>query len=100
MFQDMLDRIDTNTTKALFHLEIVQRDEQEELERLERLEQQRARRQAAGMAFTGAMSTAAAAGEEAAKATPFVRDQPKVKPNDPCYCGSGKKFKKCHGASI
>ena len=28
MFQDMLDRIDTNTTKALFHLEIVSRDEE------------------------------------------------------------------------
>jgi len=51
MFQDMLDRIDTNTTKALFHLEIVQRDDQEEIERLERLERQRARRQSAGMAF-------------------------------------------------
>ncbi len=98
MFQDMLDRIDTNTTKALFHLEIVSRDEQEERERLERLEQQRARKQAAGMAFTGAMATADAAGAEAARHTPFVRDQPKVKPNDPCYCGSGKKFKKCHGA--
>lgn len=98
MFQDMLDRIDTNTTKALFNLEIVQRDEQEEIERLERLERQRERRQAAGMAFTGAMGTAEAAGAEAARHTPFVRDQPKVKPNDPCYCGSGKKFKKCHGA--
>lgn len=98
MFQDMLDRIDTNTTKALFHLEIVNRDEQEELERLERLEQQRARRQAAGMAFTGAMGTAEAAGAEAARHTPYVRDSPKMKPNDPCYCGSGKKFKKCHGA--
>src|SRR5688572_13771697 len=98
MFQDMLDRIDTNTTKALFNLEIVQRDEQEEIERLERLERQRARRQAAGMAFTGAMSTAEAAGAEAARHTPFVRDTPKMKPNDPCYCGSGKKFKKCHGA--
>lgn len=98
MFQDMLDRIDTNTTKALFHLEIVNRDEQEELERLERLEQQRARRQAAGMAFTGAMGTAEAAGAEAARHTPFVRDTPKMKPNDPCHCGSGKKFKKCHGA--
>ncbi len=98
MFQDMLDRIDTNTTKALFNLEIVDRSEQEEIERLERLEMQRARRQAAGMAFTGAMSTADAAGAEAARHTPFVRDQPKVKPNDPCYCGSGKKFKKCHGA--
>ncbi|CAN5526462.1 preprotein translocase subunit SecA [soil metagenome] len=98
MFQDMLDRIDTNTTKALFNLQIVDRDEQEERERLERLEMQRSRRQAAGMAFTGAMSTAEAAGAEAARHTPFVRDQPKVKPNEPCYCGSGKKFKKCHGA--
>ena len=100
MFRDMLDRIDTNTVRALFNLEIVVKDEQEEMERLERLERQRARRQAAGMAFTGAMATATSAGEEALKHTPFVRDQPKVKPNDPCYCGSGKKFKKCHGAGI
>ncbi len=98
MFQDMLDRIDTNTTKALFNLEIVDRNEQEEIERIERLEQQRAKRQAAGMAFTGAMSGAEAAGAEAARHTPFVRDSPKMKPNEPCYCGSGKKFKKCHGA--
>jgi preprotein translocase subunit SecA len=27
------------------------------------------------------------------------RDEPKIGRNDPCYCGSGKKFKKCHGAS-
>ena len=100
MFQDMLDRIDTNTTKALFNLEIVNRDEQEERERLERLEMQRARRQAAGMAFTGAMGTAEVAGAEAARHTPFVRDTPKVKPNEPCYCGSGRKFKKCHGAGV
>ncbi len=98
MFQDMLDRIDTNTVKALFNLEIVTQDEQAERERLERLELQRSRKQAAGMAFTGAMAGADAAGAEAARHTPFVRDQPKVKPNDPCYCGSGKKFKKCHGA--
>lgn len=98
MFQDMLDRIDTNTCKALFHLQIVTRDEQEEIERLERLAEQRARRQAAGMAFTGAMATAESAGAEAARHTPFVRDTPKMKPNEPCYCGSGKKFKKCHGA--
>jgi preprotein translocase subunit SecA len=101
MFQDMLDRIDTNTTKALFNLEIVVRDEQAEMERLERLERQRARRQAAGMAFTGAMATATAAGDtEAVRHTPFKRDTPKMKPNDPCYCGSGKKFKKCHGAGV
>jgi preprotein translocase subunit SecA len=101
MFQDMLDRIDTQTTRALFNLEIVVKDEQEEMARLERLEQQRARRQAAGMAFTGAMATATAAGDtEEVRHTPFKRDQPKVKANDPCYCGSGKKFKKCHGAGM
>jgi len=32
-------------------------------------------------------------------ATPFRRTEPKVGRNDPCYCGSGKKFKKCHGQS-
>ena len=100
MFQDMLDRIDTNTTKALFNLEVVVKDEKEEMERLERLEKQRARRQASGMAFTGAFASAAGAGEEAAKHTPFVRDQPKIGPNDPCSCGSGRKYKKCHGAGM
>jgi len=98
MFQDMLDRIDTNTTRSLFNLEIVQKDEQEEMERLERLERQRAQKQAAGMAFTGAYEGVQSAGDEALKSTPFVRDQPKVKPNEPCHCGSGRKFKKCHGA--
>ncbi len=28
---------------------------------------------------------------------PYVRAEPKVGRNDPCSCGSGKKFKKCHG---
>lgn len=100
MFQEMLDRIDTNTARSLFNLEIVARDEQAELEELERLERQRARKRAAAMSFTGAFEGAAAAGEEAARHTPFVRDQPKVKPNDPCTCGSGKKYKKCHGAGM
>ena len=101
MFQDMLDRIDTNTCKSLFHLQIMTQDEQEERERLARLEAQRARRQAAGMAFTGAMATATAAGDtDEVRHTPYVRSTPKMKPNEPCYCGSGKKFKKCHGAGI
>ncbi len=31
-------------------------------------------------------------------ATPYVREAPKVGRNDPCPCGSGRKFKKCCGA--
>jgi preprotein translocase subunit SecA len=27
-----------------------------------------------------------------------VADEDKIGRNDPCWCGSGKKFKKCHGA--
>ena len=29
---------------------------------------------------------------------PVQNQQPKIGGNDPCYCGSGKKFKYCHGA--
>jgi preprotein translocase subunit SecA len=27
-----------------------------------------------------------------------VADEDRIGRNDPCWCGSGKKFKKCHGA--
>ena len=41
----------------------------------------------------------AALGLEQRSATPtFRRDEPKVGRNDPCPCGSGKKFKQCCGA--
>jgi uncharacterized protein YecA (UPF0149 family) len=33
----------------------------------------------------------------AAKAETVRRERPKVGRNDPCPCGSGKKYKKCHG---
>ena len=42
---------------------------------------------------TGAAGQSAAAEME----EPFTRDQPKVGRNDPCWCGSGEKFKRCHG---
>jgi preprotein translocase subunit SecA len=37
-------------------------------------------------------------GGDDAPIKPVRRDEPKIGRNDPCYCGSGKKFKKCHGA--
>jgi preprotein translocase subunit SecA len=41
---------------------------------------------------------AAASGGQDAKVETVQRNQPKVGRNDPCPCGSGKKYKKCHGA--
>jgi preprotein translocase subunit SecA len=90
MFQQMLDRIDTTTIRSLFNLQVVAEQAPETL-------QQRGARRASALNFTGPNQGAAAAGEEAAKAKPMVRDQPKVGRNEPCPCGSGKKFKKCHG---
>ena len=60
-------------------------------------------------AFAGAMQSGAGAGAGAQR-PPRVggddaviktvrRDEPKVGRNDPCPCGSGKKYKKCHGAA-
>jgi uncharacterized protein YecA (UPF0149 family) len=31
---------------------------------------------------------------------PYRRSEPKLGRNDPCHCGSGKKFKKCHGVKV
>ncbi len=45
-----------------------------------------------------AMAEAAQASEKSEAPKPFVRAAAKVGRNDPCPCGSGKKFKKCCGA--
>ncbi len=44
-----------------------------------------------------AEATARAAAADRAAHTPFVREDRKVGRNDPCPCGSGKKYKHCHG---
>jgi len=90
LFQEMLDRIDTNTIRSLFNLQIVSGEPPENVRR-------RPPRRPTSMTFTGPNQGAAAAGEEAGKVKTVVRDQPKVGRNEPCPCGSGKKYKKCHG---
>ena len=37
---------------------------------------------------------------EGAKIKTIVRETEKVGRNDPCPCGSGKKYKKCHGVGV
>jgi preprotein translocase subunit SecA len=67
--------------------------------------------QPSALAAAAAAGSAAAAGmqfadddEEAAELLPHVEtrhisDEERIGRNDPCWCGSGKKFKKCHGAA-
>ncbi len=93
MFQEMLDRIDTSTIRSLFNLQVVAEQPPEAI-------RQRRPARSTSMTFTGPNQGAAAAGEEAGKVKTVVRDQPKVGRNEPCPCGSGKKYKKCHGAAV
>ncbi|MGI8734625.1 MAG: preprotein translocase subunit SecA [Pyrinomonadaceae bacterium] len=93
LFQEMLDRIDTSTIRSLFNLTIVSEEPPEALR------QRRLPRRPSPLQFTGPNQGAAAAGEEAGKVKTVVRDQPKVGRNELCPCGSGRKYKKCHGAA-
>ncbi|HKE59932.1 MAG TPA: preprotein translocase subunit SecA [Pyrinomonadaceae bacterium] len=92
LFQEMLDRIDTSTIRSLFNLQVVTEQPPEALR------QRRMPRRPTSLTFTGPNQGAAPAGEEEGKTKTVVRDQPKVGRNEPCPCGSGKKYKKCHGA--
>ncbi|MBV9211979.1 MAG: SEC-C domain-containing protein, partial [Acidobacteria bacterium] len=94
LFQEMLDRIDTTTIRSLFNLQIVTEQPPEVLQ------QRRPLRRPSQLQFTGPNQGAAAAGEEAGKVRTVTRDQPKVGRNEPCPCGSGKKYKKCCGVGI
>jgi preprotein translocase subunit SecA len=52
----------------------------------------------AGAFGGGAAPRPARTGGDDAPVTTVRHDEPKIGRNDPCWCGSGKKFKKCHGA--
>ena len=103
LFQQMLDDIKFDTIKILSHVQVQQDDRTEEMERQRR--EELARR----MQFEHAQAQAvegeqedkapAAEGEEEAH-QPFVREGRKVGRNEPCPCGSGKKFKQCHGKIV
>jgi preprotein translocase subunit SecA len=92
LFQEMLDRVFAETVRYLFNFQ-VQVTAPVEQQLLERRRRQRRGR----VAFTKANETAFAAGEEE-QAKPVRNQGPKIGRNDPCPCGSGKKYKKCCGA--
>ncbi|MDP2270314.1 MAG: preprotein translocase subunit SecA [Archangium sp.] len=70
------------------------RDAQEDAERLKRVMEARARQAVEGRANAEGKAEPIPADQKT-----VVREGPKVGRNDPCPCGSGKKYKKCHGAA-
>ena len=74
MFDSMIDAITEETVKALTHIQIEQKVEREQVAKV-----------------TGTNK------DETVAAKPKKREGRKVQPNDPCPCGSGKKYKMCCG---
>ena len=74
MFDAMTAAIKEETVRILFHIRVEQKVEREP---------------AAKVVGTNK--------DDTAQRAPKKRDNDKVYPNDPCPCGSGKKFKQCHG---
>jgi preprotein translocase subunit SecA len=117
MFEELNGTIREEVVGHLFHAQLAPEDADE----LQRLQEAQAA-EAAGLAYehdqvagsqaigaaaladgggNGASVTAGglfAGGGSVATATRTVADRDKIGRNDPCWCGSGKKFKKCHGA--
>ncbi|MDX9873377.1 MAG: preprotein translocase subunit SecA [Spongiibacteraceae bacterium] len=99
LFESMLNRFKHEVIRFLCHLQLRRQDEIEAAEQQRRAEEAQRRMQfehaeASALAEAGGEATAPAAPEPVAT---FVRNEPKVGRNEPCWCGSGKKFKHCHG---
>ncbi len=87
LFQAMKERIEDTVLKTLFRLEPLSE------EQLAERRQQQGDAAARRMRFTAPPKAGAPARPQTVK-----RDEKKVGRNDPCPCGSGKKYKKCHGS--
>lgn len=106
LFGEMLAKVKQEVTSLLARVRIRSEEEVAEMEAAER---QKLEAQTRKMQFQHPETGGYGADEEAAQAqalaaqgmgvlsTPATRDEPKVGRNDPCPCGSGKKYKQCHG---
>jgi preprotein translocase subunit SecA len=127
LFQDMMDRIEDETVRLLFFLQIAQEPgegrrpqlpfnvddegfeetEEDEDETASAAEQQRVAAQSTMQDFTRNIQRKKekemaelqmVGGDGSSARNKQVINNDKVGRNDPCPCGSGKKYKKCHGA--
>ena len=94
LFTQMLETLKRDVVSILSRVQVQERD----VEAME--EQQRQQAEAAPRTYTHATAENQLADEDTGGGeghTTFVRDEQKIGRNDPCPCGSGKKYKHCHG---
>ncbi|MEJ2631625.1 MAG: preprotein translocase subunit SecA [Acidihalobacter sp.] len=99
MFQSMLEALKREVVSVLMRVQVMSPQALSEAEAAQRQAQQmQFSHPEATSAYSGSEDGAPEAPEgEEAHAQPYRREQPKLGRNEPCWCGSGKKFKHCHG---
>ena len=104
MFSDMLDRVKHDTISILSKIQIRRPEDVAAVEPARSDTSKMRFQHAEAPALTAAPAPQAPpqlgvprAPAQAEPVMPYVREQPKVGRNQPCPCGSGKKFKHCHG---
>lgn len=101
LFQNLLFDIKYELVRMLSRMQIESPEEVEAQERLRRAEAakrmnfEHSQAQGIGGDESGLPQ---GSGQNEPRGETFVRNQPKVGRNEPCPCGSGRKFKQCHGA--
>jgi len=100
LFQELLASIKRDTIRVLSHVQVRREDPAEEEARLRREAEELAKRMqfqhAEAPSMVAPEAEQAEEGEAVSVAEP-VRNEPKIGRNESCPCGSGKKYKHCHG---
>ncbi|HVJ91941.1 MAG TPA: preprotein translocase subunit SecA [Labilithrix sp.] len=109
-FDIFVNMMAATTSNVVTKLMRVQLQKESEIERLEREDYERHQRAAQSMQLRHGGEIAEGDGAGASRPPPAARpqrsvapprrEQPKISRNDLCPCGSGEKFKKCHGAAL
>ena len=99
LFQQMLENIKVETIHFLSKAEVRDREDIEQIERskIEAQQRQKLEMNHDRVSAIGESKTSSGATKKFSQGKPFVRSAEKVGRNDTCPCGSGKKFKQCHG---
>ncbi len=100
MFTAMLDKMQRDVVQVLCRVQVQQPEAMAAFEETPELPPMQMQHDAASTWGDDEVVEAgfASGGEQTqADKAPFVREEPKLGRNDPCWCGSGKKYKQCHG---
>ncbi|HDZ9144306.1 preprotein translocase subunit SecA [Vibrio cholerae] len=91
LFEDLLESLKSDVITVLSKVRVQQQEEVERMEAQRRAQAEEAARHAQ------TQHASADDAEQDESNQPMVRDERKVGRNEPCPCGSGKKYKQCHG---